>query len=45
MDSGSSATAYVQGGYAGLGAYLNTIWSQPVPNAIVFVPRGVAGRK
>ncbi|GGL68258.1 hypothetical protein GCM10010840_02810 [Deinococcus aerolatus] len=45
MDSGSSATAYLQGGYAGLGAYLNTVWSQPVPNAIVFVPRGVAGRK
>lgn len=45
MDSGSSATAYLQGGYAGLGAYLNTVWSQPVPNAIVFVPRGVAGQK
>ncbi|CAM3802391.1 phosphodiester glycosidase family protein [Deinococcus frigens] len=45
MDSGSSATAYLQGGYAGLGAYLNTVWSRPVPNAIVFVPRGVAGQK
>ncbi|CAM3985934.1 phosphodiester glycosidase family protein [Deinococcus marmoris] len=45
MDSGSSATAYLQGGYAGLGGYLNTVWSQPVPNAIVFVPRGVAGKK
>lgn len=45
MDSGSSATAYLQGGYAGLGAYLNTVWSQPVPNAIVFVPRAAAGQK
>ncbi|CAM3378882.1 Phosphodiester glycosidase domain-containing protein [Deinococcus saxicola] len=45
MDSGSSATAYLQGGYGGLGGYLNTVWSQPVPNAIVFVPRGIAGEK
>ncbi|WP_368482882.1 phosphodiester glycosidase family protein [Deinococcus marmoris] len=45
MDSGSSATAYLQGGYGGLGGYLNTVWSQPVPNAIVFVPREVAGKK
>ncbi|WP_371827144.1 phosphodiester glycosidase family protein [Deinococcus sp. QL22] len=39
LDSGSSATAYLTGGYANLGAYLNTVWSRPVPNAIVFVPR------
>ncbi|QFP78389.1 hypothetical protein DAAJ005_13150 [Deinococcus sp. AJ005] len=45
MDSGSSATAYLQGGYGGLGGYLNTVWSQPVPNAIVFVPRTVVGKK
>ncbi|GGM11801.1 hypothetical protein GCM10010841_20440 [Deinococcus aerophilus] len=44
MDSGSSATAYLRGGYADLGAYLNTVWSRPVPNAIVFVPRGTAIR-
>nr|WP_019587784.1 phosphodiester glycosidase family protein [Deinococcus apachensis] len=45
MDSGSSATAYVVGGYAGLGGYLNTVWSRPVPNAIVFVPKGVGAQK
>lgn len=39
LDSGSSATAYVTGGYANLGGYLNTVWSRPVPNAIVLVPR------
>ncbi len=33
LDSGSSATVYVAGGY------LNTVWSRAVPNAIVFVPR------
>lgn len=38
MDSGSSATAYLTGGFANLGGYLNTVWSRPVPNAIVFVP-------
>lgn len=45
LDSGSSATAYVVGGYAGLGGYLNPVWSRPVPNAIVFVPKGVGARK
>nr|WP_245808498.1 phosphodiester glycosidase family protein [Deinococcus hopiensis] len=45
LDSGSSATAYVVGGYAGLGGYLNTVWSRPVPNAIVFVPKISAARK
>ncbi|MFC4637569.1 phosphodiester glycosidase family protein [Deinococcus hohokamensis] len=45
LDSGSSATAYLSGGYAGLGGYLNTVWSRPVPNAIVFVPREAAARK
>lgn len=39
MDSGSSATVYMTGGYANLGGYLNTVWSQNVPNAIVFVPK------
>ncbi|WP_174369034.1 phosphodiester glycosidase family protein [Deinococcus sp. JMULE3] len=39
LDSGSSATTYVTGGYANLGGYLNTVWSRPVPNAIVLVPR------
>nr|WP_240741669.1 phosphodiester glycosidase family protein [Deinococcus sp. KSM4-11] len=39
LDSGSSATAYLTGGYGGLGGYLNTVWSRAVPNAIVFVPR------
>ncbi|GGR86699.1 hypothetical protein GCM10008960_12320 [Deinococcus sedimenti] len=39
LDSGSSATAYVTGGYANLGGYLNTVWSRSVPNAIVLVPR------
>lgn len=43
LDSGSSATAFVTGGYAGLGGYLNTVWSRPVPNAIVFVPKVTAG--
>ncbi|GHF56210.1 hypothetical protein GCM10017781_35650 [Deinococcus metalli] len=41
LDSGSSATAYLTGGYGGLGGYLNTVWSRAVPNAIVFVPRDV----
>ncbi|EYB67978.1 hypothetical protein DEIPH_ctg030orf0014 [Deinococcus phoenicis] len=45
LDSGSSATAYVTGGYANLGGYLNTVWSRPVPNAIVFVPKGQNARK
>ncbi|MFC4426168.1 phosphodiester glycosidase family protein [Deinococcus navajonensis] len=45
LDSGSSATAYLSGGYAGLGGYLNTVWSRPVPNAIVFVPRETSARK
>lgn len=45
LDSGSSATAYVTGGYANLGGYLNTVWSRPVPNAIVFVPKGQLARK
>jgi hypothetical protein len=40
MDSGSSAAAYVTGGYGNLGGYLNTVWGQNVPNAVVFVPRG-----
>ncbi|MFC5850197.1 phosphodiester glycosidase family protein [Deinococcus petrolearius] len=39
MDSGSSAAAYVTGGYGNLGGYLNTVWGQNVPNAVVFVPR------
>lgn len=39
LDSGSSATAYVTGGYADLGGYLNTVWSRTVPNALVLVPR------
>lgn len=39
LDSGSSATAYVTGGYADLGGYLNTVWSRSVPNALVLVPR------
>lgn len=39
LDSGSSATVYVAGGYLGTGGYLNTVWSRPVPNAIVLVPR------
>lgn len=42
LDSGSSATAYLSGGYLNLGGYLNTVWSRPVANAIVFVPRGNA---
>ncbi len=33
MDSGSSATVFYAGGY------LNTVWSRPVVNAIVMVPR------
>ncbi|WP_245576194.1 phosphodiester glycosidase family protein [Deinococcus murrayi] len=45
LDSGSSATAYVKGGgYGGLGGYLNTVWSRPVPNAIVFVPKVTGAR-
>lgn len=38
LDSGSSATVYTTGGYLGTGGYLNTVWSRPVPNAIVLVP-------
>ncbi|GAA5534536.1 phosphodiester glycosidase family protein [Deinococcus aluminii] len=45
LDSGSSATAYVTAGYANLGGYLNTVWSRPVPNAIVLVPKGQNARK
>lgn len=45
LDSGSSATAYLTGGYAGLGGYLNTVWSRPVPNAIVFVPKVTGAQK
>lgn len=44
LDSGSSATAFSTSGYGQLGGYLNTVWSRPVPNAIVFVPREQAGR-
>lgn len=40
LDSGSSATAYLTGGYTGTGGYLNTVWSRQVVNAIVLVPRG-----
>ncbi len=39
LDSGSSATVFVTGGYLGNGGYLNTVWSRPVPNAIVLVPK------
>ncbi|WP_229776061.1 phosphodiester glycosidase family protein [Deinococcus ruber] len=39
LDSGSSATVYVSGGYLNAGGYLNTVWSRPVPNALVFVPK------
>lgn len=45
MDSGSSASAYLTGGYANLGGYLNTVWSQRVPNAIVFVPKAATAKK
>ncbi|MFC0619445.1 phosphodiester glycosidase family protein [Deinococcus budaensis] len=45
LDSGSSATAYLTGGYAGLGGYLNSVWSRPVPNAIVFVPKVTGARR
>ncbi|UBV43985.1 hypothetical protein LAJ19_03920 [Deinococcus taeanensis] len=45
LDSGSSATAFVTGGYGNLGGYLNTVWSRPVPNAIVLVPRSQTARK
>ncbi|PNY80445.1 hypothetical protein CVO96_02840 [Deinococcus koreensis] len=45
LDSGSSATAYLSGGYGGMGGYLNTVWSRPVPNAIVFVPRSADAQK
>ncbi|WP_293912964.1 phosphodiester glycosidase family protein [Deinococcus sp.] len=38
LDSGSSATVFVTGGYLGTGGYLNSVWSRPVPNAIVLVP-------
>ena len=43
LDSGSSATAYSTSGYGDLGGYLNTVWSRPVPNAIVFVPKVTGG--
>ncbi|WP_407540693.1 phosphodiester glycosidase family protein [Deinococcus radiomollis] len=39
LDSGSSATVYVTGGYLNAGGYLNTVWSRSVPNALVFVPK------
>jgi Phosphodiester glycosidase len=39
LDSGSSATVYVTGGYLNAGGYLNTVWSRSVPNALIFVPR------
>ena len=45
LDSGSSATVYVTGGYLNAGGYLNTVWSRPVPNALVFVPRVSAQAK
>lgn len=45
MDSGSSAGAYLTTGYGTLGGYLNGIWSQNVPNAIVFVPKSTLVRK
>lgn len=45
LDSGSSATVYVTGGYLNAGGYLNTVWSRPVPNALVFVPRVSAQTK
>lgn len=45
LDSGSSATAFVEGGYAGLGGYLNSVWSRPVPNAVVFVPKSANATK
>jgi Phosphodiester glycosidase len=43
LDSGSSATVFVTGGYLGTGGYLNSVWSRPVPNAIVLVPVDGAG--
>ncbi|GAA4009137.1 hypothetical protein GCM10022631_21810 [Deinococcus rubellus] len=43
LDSGSSATVFVSGGYLGTGGYLNTVWSRPVPNAIVLVPVSTTG--
>jgi Phosphodiester glycosidase len=43
LDSGSSATVFVAGGYTGTGGYLNTVYSRTVPNAIVFVPRAQLG--
>ncbi|WP_338069143.1 phosphodiester glycosidase family protein [Deinococcus fonticola] len=45
LDSGSSAGAYLSSGYGTLGGYLNGIWSQNVPNAIVFVPKTTLGGK
>ncbi|MEF2278065.1 phosphodiester glycosidase family protein [Deinococcus sp. YIM 134068] len=45
LDSGSSATAFLTGGYGDLGGYLNTVWSRPVPNAIVFVPKANTARR
>lgn len=45
MDSGSSASAYLSRGFGNLGGYLNTVWSQRVPNAIVFVPKPPLGKK
>ena len=44
LDSGSSATVFVSGGYLGSGGYLNSVWSRPVPNAIVLVPVGSAAK-
>ena len=45
LDSGSSATVFVSGGYLGTGGYLNSVWSRPVPNAIVLVPTDAAALK
>lgn len=45
LDSGSSAATYLTTGYGHLGGYLNGIWSQNVPNAIVFVPKTTLVRK
>lgn len=39
MDSGSSASAYLTAGFGDLGGYLNTVWSQKVPNAVVIVSK------
>lgn len=45
MDSGSSASAYLSHGFGNLGGYLNSVWGQNVPNAIVFVPKTTLGNK